>query len=105
MINSSQNNNLPVKGKVQPKFLLFVAGSEPNSVLARHNLEEFCQAEFKDGYEVEVIDVFEDHHLALKHRILVTPCLIRLEPQPTVIIAGTLQDDQKVRAALRMSGV
>jgi circadian clock protein KaiB len=103
MINSSQNHSQPPKQGGQPKFLLFVAGNEPNSMLARQNLEAFCQTEFKNGYEVQIVDVFEDHRLALQHRILVTPCLIMLEPSPSVIIAGTLQDKQKVRTALRVS--
>ena len=103
MTDLSQIHGQLQKEWVHPKFLLFVAGNEPNSKLARQNLEAFCRAEFESGYEVQVIDVFEEHHLALKHRILVTPCLIMLEPLPPVIIAGTLQDKQKVSAALRVS--
>lgn len=84
------------------RLLLFVAGQEPNSILARRNLEAFCLAELKDGYQLQVVDVFEDHKLALKHRVLVTPCLVTLAPLPSVMIAGTLQDTEKVRAALRL---
>lgn len=91
------------KAQIHRKFILFVAGQEPNSALARQNLEAFCQREFRHDYEIKVVDVFEDHRLALQHRILVTPCLIMLEPLPSVIIAGTLQDDEKVRVALRVA--
>jgi circadian clock protein KaiB len=84
------------------EFLLFVAGQEPNSLLARQNLEEFCQANLADRYELQVINVFEDHRLALKHRVLVTPCLVMVAPSPSVMIAGTLRDEEKVRLALRL---
>ena len=92
----------PQEGQIVYQFLLFVAGKEPNSTLARQNLEVFCQAELQGHYELQVVDVFEDHRLALEHRVLVTPCLIRVAPLPSVMIAGTLQDEEKVRIALQM---
>jgi circadian clock protein KaiB len=84
------------------QFLLFVAGKEANSTLARQNLEAFCHAELKDGYELQVVDVFKDHRLALQHRVLVTPCLVMVAPLPSVMIAGTLRDEEKLRTALRV---
>lgn len=92
----------PQVGQIVYQFLLFVAGKEPNSTLARQNLEAFCQAELKGRYEVQVVDVFEDHRLALKHRVLVTPCLVMVTPSPSVMIAGTLRDKEKVHMALRV---
>jgi circadian clock protein KaiB len=101
---SSLSSNMPnlQEEQVVYQFLLFVAGQEPNSTLARHNLEELCNAELKDRYQLQVVDVFEDHRLALEHKILVTPCLLMVAPRPTVMIAGTLRDKEKVRVALRM---
>jgi circadian clock protein KaiB len=87
---------------VRYHLILFVAGNEPNSVLARQNLEDFCSTELGDHYELQVMNVFEDHRSALAHRVLVTPCLVMLEPQPTVMVAGTLQDKEKLRLALRI---
>jgi circadian clock protein KaiB len=84
------------------RFILFVAGKEANSMLARQNLENFCQAELRGRYEVQIVDVFEGHRLALEHRVLVTPCLVMLTPLPSVMIAGTLRDEEKVRIALRV---
>jgi circadian clock protein KaiB len=84
-------------------FILFVAGEEPNSMLAHQNLEALCRAELDDRYELQVVNVFEDHRLALKHRVLVTPCLVMLEPPPPVMVAGTLQDIERVRNALRLN--
>ena len=84
------------------QLILFVAGNEPNSNLARQNLQEFCQTELKGQYQLQVVDVFQDHKLALQHRVLVTPCLIMTSPPPLVMIAGTLRDKEKVRFALRI---
>jgi circadian clock protein KaiB len=91
----------PQQDQVIYQLLLFVAGKEPNSTLARQNLETFCQAELKGRYQLQIVDVFEDHRLALEHRVLVTPCLVKVSPLPSVMIAGTLRDEEKVRIALR----
>ena len=101
------SESLPIHSKSQEgqviyRLLLFVAGHEPNSTLARQNLEAFCRAELEDQYQLQVVNVFEDHRLALEHRVLVTPCLVMLTPLPSVMIAGTLQDEEKVRIALRV---
>ena len=84
------------------QLLLFVAGKEPNSTLARQNLEALCQTALKGQYQLQVVDVFEDHRLAIEHRVLVTPCLVMVSPLPSVMIAGTLRDEEQVRIALRL---
>jgi circadian clock protein KaiB len=89
--------------QVTHHLILFVAGEEPNSVQARHNLETFCNEHLAGRYELEVVNVFEDYKAALEHRVLVTPCLVMLAPLPFVMIAGTLQDSEKVRIALRLN--
>jgi circadian clock protein KaiB len=85
------------------RFILFMAGDEPNSIEARCNLEAFCNAQLADRYELQVVNVFENYSMALKYRVLVTPCLVMLEPLPSIMLAGTLQNNEKVRAALRLN--
>lgn len=82
------------------RVVLFVAGDEPNSRLARANVERLCALVAGDAAEVEVVDVFEDVRRALAHAILVTPTLLRIEPEPQVRIIGNLSDLAKVRRAL-----
>lgn len=89
--------------QITHRFLLFTAGSGHNSILARQNIEALCEVEFGEQYELQVINVFEDHGLALEYRILVTPCLVMVEPKPAVMVAGTLQDLEQVRVALRLN--
>jgi circadian clock protein KaiB len=102
MSDSSPTDPNPQEDQVTYRLLLFVAGQEPNSTLARQNLEAFCQVELKDRYQLQVVDVFEDHRLALEYRVLVTPCLVMVMPPPSVMIAGTLRDEEKMRIALRL---
>jgi circadian clock protein KaiB len=84
-------------------LILFMAGEEPNSIEARRNLETFCSGELADRYQLQVVDVFKDFSMAMQYRVLVTPCLVMLEPLPSVMLAGALQNNEKVRAALRLT--
>ena len=63
-------------GKGQLALILFVAGSEPNSVLARKNLERLCAEHLPGRHTIKIIDVFQDIDAALKHNIIITPTLI-----------------------------
>jgi hypothetical protein len=84
------------------RLLLFVAGDEPNSRLAKENLAQLRDSIPEDRCAVEIIDVLEDYRPALEHNVLVTPCLLLLGPAPVVRIVGTLNDTRRVRAALRL---
>ncbi len=85
------------------RLMLFVADGEANSLAARKNLQKICDAEPNCHFELQVVNVFDDYQTALKHRVLVTPCLILLEPLPRVMVAGTLNDVDKIRIALRLN--
>lgn len=79
---------------------LYVAGHAPNSALARANLRAIL-----DGYDLgetalEIVDCLREPTRALQDGVLVTPTLVRLSPQPTVMVVGTLGDRGRVIAAL-----
>jgi circadian clock protein KaiB len=83
-------------------MLLFVAGGEANSLVALMNFRKLC-ADTPD-YEMrcDVIDVLDNYQKALEYRVLVTPCLVLLDPAPRIMIVGTLKDSASVRSALRL---
>lgn len=85
------------------RLVLFVAGQEPNSRIARANLDRLLSSEEMEEIEVEVIDVLEDCSLALEHQVLVTPALLQLRPTPKILVIGNLSETEKVRAALGLS--
>lgn len=84
------------------RLILFVAGREPNSEQARTNLANICGGHLEGRCDIEVVDVLTDYRTALEHNILVTPCLLKLEPNPRALVAGTLRDTEKVRTALQL---
>lgn len=79
---------------------LYVAGDGPNSAAARHNLRQMLTALDPASYSVEVIDCMDDPMRALQEGVLVTPTMIRCEPEPVVTIIGSLSDANGVRDAL-----
>ena len=84
------------------KVMLFVAGNEPNSAAAAANLRRLRESTQDCQIDFEIIDVLVHHPVALQRRVLVTPCLILVDPQPEVMIVGSLTDLDKVRLALRL---
>jgi len=84
------------------QFILFVAGEEPNSRMAKENLALLCRDIPGDRYEVQVVDVLQDFDAALKYNILLTPSLLITEPVPQVMIVGNLSDLATVRTALQV---
>lgn len=85
-------------------FQLYIAGNEPNSVLARGNLTELCEAHLKGRYVIETVNILKNAFVAHKNNVLVTPTLILIKPSPRVTLFGNLSDTRQVLSALRLIG-
>lgn len=85
------------------RFLLFVAGDEPNSQRAKAALARLCEEHLKDRCETRIVDVFEDYQAAIDHGVIVVPTLIVESPPPARTIMGSLENEGKVLAALGLS--
>lgn len=81
------------------RLMLFVAGDEPNSRIARENLADICETDLQGRCRVEEIDVFTDVEAAMRHGILLTPTLLVMGSAPGCVI-GNLSDRRKLRGAL-----
>ncbi len=82
-------------------FRLFVAGDEPNSRLAEHNLRALCGEHLPNRHQIEVVNVLENFEAALAAHIMVVPALLVTAPRP-VTLFGTLADKHTVLAALAL---
>lgn len=82
------------------KFLLYVAGTGPNSTAALSNLQQFCQTHLPERHEIEVVDVFRHPERALSDGVLLTPMLVKLSPLPERKIIGSLSQDDVLLQAL-----
>jgi len=71
---------------------LYVAGATTRSRQALRRVYQQCEAELKDNYELEVIDVYQQPELARDNQIVATPTLIKEFPRPMRRFIGNLSN-------------
>jgi circadian clock protein KaiB len=71
---------------------LYVAGATARSRQALRHVYRLCEAELKDNYELEVIDVYQQPELARDNQIIATPTLIKKFPLPVRRFIGNLMN-------------
>jgi len=69
---------------------LYVAGATTRSRQALRRVYQLCEAELKDNYELEVIDVYQQPELARDNQIVATPTLVKELPLPIRRFIGNL---------------
>jgi circadian clock protein KaiB len=87
-------------GRAHIGLRLYVAGDTSPSAQARRQLETLREQLDVNGWDVEVVDVFDRPDLAEDDRIIATPVLIRLRPEPRLSVIGDLSDWRAVAAIL-----
>ena len=86
----------------QPKYILrlYVSGSTSKSGLAVENIKRICEQHLKNRYHLEVIDIYQQPHLAREEQIVAAPTLIKQFPPPVRRLIGDLSDSRKVLIGL-----
>jgi circadian clock protein KaiB len=79
---------------------LYVAGQTPKSLAAIANLKALCDAHLAGRFSIEIIDLIDDPHLAIRDQILALPTLIRRLPTPIKRIIGDLSKTERVLVGL-----
>ena len=79
---------------------LYVAGNAPNSMEARRNLAALLASCAPDTYVLEIIDCLLEPTRTLEDGIVVTPTLLKLDPQPRATVIGSLGNRHDLRAAI-----
>ena len=79
---------------------LYVAGQTPKSVLAIANIKRIWEGNLQGQYELEVIDLYQQPHLAQGEQIIAVPTLIKKLPPPLRRIIGDMSDTERVLVGL-----
>ncbi len=87
------------------KLRLFVAGQSPKSIRAFANLKVLCERHLKGRYQIEVIDLLENPHLARGNQIVAIPTLEIKLPQQVRKIIGDLSNTDRVLVGLTLQKV
>jgi len=91
----------PAEGKSDAFILrLYVAGQTLKSMAAFANLKKICEEHLAGRYQIEVVDLLENPHLARGDQILAIPTLVRKLPEPVRKIIGDLSNTERVLIGL-----
>ncbi len=82
---------------------LYLAGRTPKSLTVIEELTKLLKDVFDGHYHLEVIDIIENPEQAEKDRILATPTLEKVSPEPVRRIIGDLSDKETVLLALGLT--
>jgi circadian clock protein KaiB len=79
---------------------LYVTGSTPRSLKAISNLKKFCEENFPDEYDLEVIDIHKNPEVVREEHIIAVPTLIKKLPAPLRRFVGDLSNKEKLLVGL-----
>jgi circadian clock protein KaiB len=81
---------------------LYVAGQTPKSLAAFSNLKRICEEHLAGRYQIDVIDLAQNPHLANHDHIVALPTLVRKLPEPIKRIIGDLSNLQRVLVGMEL---
>jgi circadian clock protein KaiB len=89
---------------VEPlQLTLFVSRASPASARALLRLRDLCDRHFASGYELKVVDIYEQPAEVVARGVLAVPTLIKELPLPARVLIGDFTDERRVLAALGMA--
>jgi circadian clock protein KaiB len=87
------------------KLRLYVAGQTPKSIRALANLKKLCEERLKGRYQIEVVDLLEQPHLARGDQIVAVPTLEIKLPQSVQRIIGDMSITDRVLVGLALQKI
>jgi circadian clock protein KaiB len=82
---------------------VYVTGTALRSAVAVGNLRAICEALVRGAYEIDVVDVRKQPELAEQDRVVATPTVLRLAPEPPRWVIGDLSDRRLAALALELA--
>jgi circadian clock protein KaiB len=79
---------------------LYIAGNNFRSQTAVENVKKICEEYLPGRYELEVIDIYQDHSKNVVDLVLAAPTLIKNLPLPLRKIVGDMTRKEKVLIGL-----
>lgn len=83
-------------------LILYVAGQTPRSTKAITNIRTICEGELQGRYDLEIVDIYQDHERARGEQLIALPTLIKKLPAPLRRVIGDLSDTEKVLVGLNL---
>lgn len=90
----------PEPGPGRLHLTLFVSGTSPASARATRRLRELCDRHRPGGYDLRIIDIYQEPAEVVARGVLAVPTLIKELPLPVRVLIGDFTDEPRVLAAL-----
>jgi len=93
----------PGEGEPAPvrlQLALFISGASPASSRAVRRLRDLCDRHFPDGYDLEIVDIYQQPEVVVSRGVLAVPTLFKELPLPVRVLIGDFTDESRVLAAL-----
>ena len=94
----SAEERAPTAGQLH--LTLFTNGASPASARSMRRLRDLCDRHCPSGYELEIVDIYQQPELVVSRGVLAVPTLIKELPLPVQVLIGDFTDEQRVLAAL-----
>ena len=92
-----------IRGKDAYVFRLYITGASPNSSRAISNTKAFLEKHLKRQYDLQIIDVYQQPHIAKTVDIIALPLLIKKSPLPERRMIGDMSDSEKIFKNLNLA--
>lgn len=79
---------------------LFVSGTSPASARVERRLREMCDRHSPSGYDLKIIDIYQQPAEVVSRGVLAVPTLIKDLPLPVRVLIGDFTDEPRVLAML-----
>jgi circadian clock protein KaiB len=79
---------------------LFVSGASPATGRAKRRLRDICDRHAPSGYDLKIVDIYEQPAEVVSRGVLAVPTLIKELPLPVRVLIGDFTDESRVLAAL-----
>jgi circadian clock protein KaiB len=88
---------------VRLQLTLFVSGASPTSTQAVRRLRDLCDRHFPSGYDLEIVDIYQQPEVVVSRGVLAVPTLFKELPLPVRVLIGDFTDESRVLAALGLA--
>ena len=82
------------------RLTLFISGASPTSSAAVRRLRDLCDQHCPSGYDLEIVDIYQQPEVVASRGVLAVPTLIKELPLPVRMLIGDFTDEPRVLAAL-----
>ena len=84
------------------RLMLFISGASPASTRAVRRLRDLCDRNCPDGYDLEIVDIYQQPALVASLGVVAVPTLIKDLPLPVRLLVGDFADESAVLTALSL---